>query len=88
MNNDPMNCSVRSVNAPVVNIPLGFVSMLRTPSLHFMNSQTVTAFNNRTSVGSHLPIYNDTSGNGDLNSFRREDSLEDKIEDALIASLL
>ncbi len=53
-----------------------------------MNSLGVTAFNNQTSAGTHLPIYNDTSGSGVLSSFRREDSLEDKIQDALVASLL
>ncbi len=56
--------------------------------VHHLNSQGVTAFNNRTPAGTHMPIYNDTSGQGVLNSFRKEDSLEDKIENALIASLL
>ena len=56
--------------------------------IHHLNSQTVTAFNNQTSAGKHLPIYTDTSGDGVLESFRKEDSLEDKIQDALIAALL
>ncbi len=53
-----------------------------------MNSRNVPAFNNRSSAGASLPIYNDTSGQGVLSSFRKEDSLEDKIQDALLASLL
>ena len=65
------------------------VSSLHSFPIQHLNSQAVTAFNNLTPAGTRLPIYNDTAGHGgDPNAFRREDGLEDKIQDALIVSLL
>ena len=52
--------------------------------IHYLFSQNVNAFNNRTPSGSALPLSEDVNG---IN-FERRDTLEDRLADALTLSLL
>jgi len=54
--------------------------------IHHVRGRNVNAFNNRTPSGDTLPIYEDFGGGS--GPFERQDSLEDKINDALCLSLL
>jgi hypothetical protein len=60
---------------------------LTTPNLiHYTNGQAVSGFNNQTPDGTLLPVYSNFSGG--VEPFYKLDSLEDKVSDALLVSLI
>jgi hypothetical protein len=55
--------------------------------IHHYASGTVYGFNNRTPAGTLLGMFDDTQDGG-TGPFRKEDSLEDRVADALLISFL
>jgi len=63
------------------------VGMSNAHSIHYMNSGTVNAFNNRIPNGSTVPLFEDVGG-GAVGAWEKQDSLEDKINDSVVMALL
>ena len=66
----------------------GNVIGLADPNLiQYVASENVNAFGNQFPNGSPIPLFEDTVGGG-TGPFRKNDSLEDKVQDALLFALL